>query len=103
MSLFIEFSILMVIATLVAVVMRYLKQPLLIGHILTGIIVGPIVLSFITSTETLHLFSEIGIAILLFIVGLHLHPSTMKKFGKVSLITGFGQVLFTSLAGFLYV
>jgi Kef-type K+ transport system membrane component KefB len=100
MSLFIEFSILIVIATLVSVVMRSLKQPLLIGHIITGIIVGPIVLSFITSTETLHLFSEIGVAILLFIVGLHLHPSTMKKFGKVSLITGIGQVLFTSLAGF---
>ena len=101
MSLFIELSILIVIATLVAIVMRSLKQPLLIGHIATGIIVGPIVLSLITSTETLHLFSEIGVAILLFIVGLHLHPQTMKKFGKVSLITGFGQVIFTSLAGFL--
>jgi Kef-type K+ transport system membrane component KefB len=100
MSLFVEFSILLAIATLVGLFMRLLKQPLLIGHILTGIIVGPIVFSLITSTETLHLFSEIGIAILLFIVGLHLQPSTMKKFGKVSLVTGIGQVTITSLAGF---
>ncbi|NCS99984.1 sodium:proton exchanger [Candidatus Parcubacteria bacterium] len=100
MSLFIEFSILLAIATLIALFMKLIKQPLLIGHIITGIIVGPIVFSLITSTDTLHLFSEIGIAILLFIVGLHLKPSTMKKFGKVSLITGFGQVLVTSVAGF---
>jgi Kef-type K+ transport system membrane component KefB len=100
MSLFVEFSILLAIATLIGLVMRLLKQPLLIGHILTGIIVGPIVFGLVTSTETLHLFSEIGIAILLFIVGLHLQPSTMKKFGKVSLVTGIGQVTITSLAGF---
>jgi Kef-type K+ transport system membrane component KefB len=100
MSLFVEFSVLLAIATLIGLVMRVFKQPLLIGHILTGIIVGPIVLGLVSSTETLHLFSEIGIAILLFIVGLHLQPSTMKKFGKVSLITGIGQVTITSLAGF---
>ncbi|MFT5360140.1 MAG: Kef-type K+ transport system membrane component KefB [Candidatus Paceibacteria bacterium] len=100
MTLFVEISILLAIATLMGLFMKKLKQPLLIGHIITGIIVGPIVLSLITSTETLHLFSEMGIAILLFIVGLHLKPSVMKKFGKVSLITGFGQVAVTSVAGF---
>lgn len=101
MSLFLEFSILIIITALISIVMRLLKQPLLIGHILTGIIVGPVALGLMNSSEVFHLFSEIGIAILLFIVGLHLHPKTVKKFGKVSLLTGIGQVVFTSLAGFL--
>lgn len=100
MELFAELSLLIVVATGMAVVMRLLKQPLIIGHILTGLIVGPFVLDFVHSTEMLAVMSEIGIAILLFTVGLHLDPSIIKKFGRVAVLTGLGQVVFTSLAGY---
>src|SRR3989338_10347426 len=100
MDLFAEISVLIAIATVVAVVMRLLHQPLIIGHILTGLIVGPVVLDLVRSAETLALMGEIGVAILLFTVGLHLSPDIIRKFGKVSFITGIGQVLFTSLAGY---
>lgn len=100
MTLFAELSILVGLATLVSVIMRLLKQPLIIGHIITGLIVGPFVLGLMKSVETFTLFSEIGIAILLFTVGLNLSPQIVREFGKVSLITGLGQVIFTSLAGY---
>lgn len=100
MSHFVEFSLLIGLAAIVAIIMRLIKQPLIIGHIFTGLIAGTFFVSIVGSTEILSLFSEIGIAILLFLVGLHLHPKNIKQFGSVSLITGIGQVVLTSAAGF---
>ena len=100
MELFTELSLIIGIATGVAALMRLLRQPLIIGHILTGLIAGPLLLDLIGSTETLALMGEIGVAILLFTVGLHLSPDIIRTFGKVSFITGVGQVLFTSIVGY---
>ncbi|MBU4245717.1 MAG: cation:proton antiporter, partial [Nanoarchaeota archaeon] len=101
MELFIEFGIIMSLAVLISWVMSLLKQPLIIGYIISGIIVGPYVLNIMSSSETILIFSNIGIALLLFIVGLGLSPKVVKEVGAVSLITGVGQVIFTSLIGFL--
>src|SRR5690606_8117111 len=54
-----------------------------------------------SSSGVLQIFSEIGIAILLFMVGIHLNPKIIKDVGKISLITGLGQVIFTSIIGFI--
>ncbi len=99
-SLFFELSVVIGIGVVVAIIMRLLRQPLIIGHIITGLIVGPFVLNFIHSFEIFNLFSEIGIAILLFTVGLNLSPSVIKQFGKISLLTGIGQIIFTGGIGF---
>jgi Kef-type K+ transport system membrane component KefB/Trk K+ transport system NAD-binding subunit len=100
MEIFIELSIIMGITVFIAGIMRLLKQPLIIGYILTGIIVSPYFLDIVKSTETMIVFSQIGIALLLFIIGLNLSPKIIKEVGKVSLITGLGQITFTSLIGF---
>jgi len=100
-SLFFELSIVISIGVIVAIIMRLLRQPLIISHIITGLIVGPFVFNFIHSYEIFSLFSEIGIAILLFTVGLNLTPQVIKQFGKIAFITGLGQVLFTAGIGFL--
>ncbi len=100
-SLFLELSLIIAIGALVAIIMRLLKQPLIVSHILTGLIVGPFFLDYLHSEELFQLFSEIGIAILLFTVGLNLSPRLVKQFGKISLFTAIGQVVGTSLAGFL--
>lgn len=103
MDTFVEISVLLVIATLVSMVMRALRQPLIIGHIITGLIVGPALLGIVGSHETLEVFSSFGIALLLFIVGLGLNPKVIKEVGKVSLLTGVGQVVFTTIIGFVLV
>lgn len=99
-SIFFELSLVIAIGALVAIIMRFLKQPLIVSHILSGLIVGPFFLNFLHSTEIFNLFSEIGIAILLFTVGLNLSPHLIKQFGKISVFTGIGQVLFTSVIGY---
>ena len=101
MEIFIELGIVIGIAVIVSGIMRLLKQPLIIGYILTGILVSPYFLGIVKSTDTLTVFSQIGVAFLLFIVGLSLSPKVIKEVGKVSLVTGLGQILFTSVAGFL--
>ncbi|MFA6551551.1 MAG: cation:proton antiporter [Patescibacteria group bacterium] len=100
MTLFVQISIVIVIAALMAIFVRTLRQPLIIGYILTGLIVGPYFFNFIQDTEIINVFSEIGIALLLFIVGLGLNPRLIKEIGGVALAAGTSQVVFTSLVGF---
>lgn len=99
-SLFVELSLVIAIGVVVATIMRLLRQPLIVSHIISGLIVGPFFLNFIHSTEIFKLFSEIGIAILLFTVGLNLKPSLIRQFGKVSVIAGLAQVIITGTIGF---
>src|SRR3989338_5500691 len=81
--------------------MRVLHQPLIIGHIITGLIVGPSLLNLIHSEETIVLLGQFGIAILLFTVGLHLSPDIIRQFGRVSFMTGIGQVPSTTFVGYI--
>ncbi|MEN9604863.1 MAG: hypothetical protein RJB39_548 [Candidatus Parcubacteria bacterium] len=100
MYIFTELSLIVVITTGVAIIMRIFKQPLVVGYIVSGIALGPYVLGVLHSTEFIELFAKIGISILLFIVGLSLSPTVVKETGKVSLIIGMGQVLLTATLGF---
>lgn len=103
MEVFVEISALLVVASIISIIMRFLRQPLLIGYIITGLLVGPAFFGFVESGESLETFSSFGIALLLFIVGLGLNPKVIKEVGKVSLLTGVGQVIFTTIIGFLLV
>jgi Kef-type K+ transport system membrane component KefB/Trk K+ transport system NAD-binding subunit len=100
-EIFIELSKILVVTVVITGLIRLLKQPLIIGYILGGIIVGPFVFNIISSTNTLTTFSQIGIALLLFFVGLNLNLKVLKDVGRISLITGLGQVLFTTTTGFI--
>lgn len=97
---FVQFALIILVVMGVSVIMRLLKQPLIIGYILSGILVGPLFFNLIHESEILDVFSDMGIAFLLFIVGLQLSPKVIKEVGKVSLVTGMGQIIFTSLIGY---
>ena len=99
-SFFVQISIILAIVLAVSFIMRILKQPLIIGYIISGILIGPLFLNLLKYNEAISVFSELGITLLLFIVGLHLSPKIIKEVGKISLITGIGQVVFTSLVGY---
>ncbi|OHB11995.1 MAG: hypothetical protein A3G99_02835 [Candidatus Zambryskibacteria bacterium RIFCSPLOWO2_12_FULL_39_23] len=103
MPIFIELSLILVLASLLALFMRILRQPLIVGYIATGILVGPYFLNLLHSQESLELFSKIGISILLFIVGLTLNPDIVREVGKISFVTGIGQVIFTSFIGYFII
>lgn len=102
-DLFLELSLVIAIAAGVSLIMRLLKQPLIIGYIITGLLVGPTVFDLVTESEALAVFSDIGIALLLFLVGLGLNPKVIKEVGRVAVLTGLGQVAFTTFFGFILV
>jgi Kef-type K+ transport system membrane component KefB len=71
-----------------------------VSFIAVGILAGPSMLNIVESKELISLLAELGIALLLFLVGLKLDVKLIRSLGLVSLATGMGQVLFTSLFGF---
>jgi Kef-type K+ transport system membrane component KefB/Trk K+ transport system NAD-binding subunit len=77
-----------------------LRQPLIVSFIGVGILVGPAGLALVTRHEQIELLASIGIAMLLFVVGLKLDVHLIRTVGPVALATGLGQVVFTSLIGF---
>lgn len=100
-GVFAQLSFVLVIAAAIAFAMRLLKQPLIVGYIVTGIIVGPGLLSLVSDKEAFDAFSEIGIALLLFIIGLELSMGVIKKLGKPVFLTA-ASILFTiGTIGFL--
>lgn len=100
-GVFIELTLLLMVTAAVSGLMSFLKQPLIIGYIISGVIVGPFLLNIISTPDAVASFAQIGVVLLLFFVGLSLNPRVIREVGKVSLITGLGQVIFTSLLGFL--
>ncbi|MBU0762106.1 MAG: cation:proton antiporter [Candidatus Altiarchaeota archaeon] len=98
-GVFYELSGIIIVAVVVSGLMTLLRQPLIISYILTGIIVSPYVFGLITSSDSLAIFAHLGSALLLFMVGLNLNPKIVREVGKVSVITGMGQFLFTAVIG----
>lgn len=101
-SIFIDTSIILSVAIAVAFLVQLLRQPLIISYIITGIICGPLFLNRISSAqEFFHVFAEFGVILLLFLVGLGFDVKYLRKIGKVVMVTGFGQIFFTSLVGYI--
>ena len=103
MGAFGEFSLLLIISAFAGGIALFLRQPVLIAYIAVGIIVGPAVLGIVHAHEQIELLAQIGVSVLLFVVGLKLDIKHVKHIGPVALATGLGQLAFTIVFGFLIV
>ncbi|MEL7042701.1 MAG: cation:proton antiporter family protein [Pseudomonadota bacterium] len=99
--LFYEIAALLVLAAGVGFLGLMLRQPLIVSFIAVGIIAGPSALDIAQSDAEIDLLAELGIALLLFLVGLKLDLNLVRTLGPVALMTGLGQVVFTTVFGFL--
>ena len=95
---FTEISAIFFVAAAFAITAKLIKQPLLIGYILGGVFLGSV--GFISNTALLESLSEVGIALLLFLLGLEMNIKEMPSIGKASIIVGFGQIIVTFILGF---
>jgi Kef-type K+ transport system membrane component KefB len=98
-NLLVEIGIIIIVATLGGYIAKLLKQPLIPTYIIMGVILGPI-LHVIISAEDMLLLSEIGVAFLLFIVGLELDIRKLKSVGDIATIGGAIQCAFMFGAGY---
>lgn len=98
-----DFAIIMVVASIMALISYKLKQPMVIGYIGAGMIIGPYTppFSLILHPEILNLLSEIGIVLLLFVVGLEYPIAKLRSVGKKALAIAFSEALGTFGLGYL--
>lgn len=89
----------MVVATMAGFIAKLLKQPTIPAYVLTGILLGPI-LGLIKDPTNIASLSEIGIAFLLFIVGLELDLRKLKDTGNVALVGGLLRTAALFLLGY---
>lgn len=99
-NIFFQISILLALTLTIAFLVRIMRQPLIIAYILSGIIAGPMFFNLLHGDKFMYdAFAQFGVVLLLFIIGLNLNFKHLKSIGRVSFITGIGQVLFTSVVG----
>ncbi|MCU7843260.1 MAG: cation:proton antiporter [Candidatus Thiodiazotropha sp. (ex Monitilora ramsayi)] len=100
-DVFTEIAVLLILAAIIGAIGIRLRQPLIVAFIAVGIMVGPSVLGWVSANDQVDLLAKLGIALLLFVVGLKLDLNIIRSMGTVALATGLGQVFFTSIIGYL--
>ena len=93
-SLLSNIGLVFIIATAFAFIAKFLKQPLILAYLVAGVVIGPeIGFAWVQDENTIELISEIGLILLLFIIGLEIDLKKLLSAGRTVLITGIGQFL----------
>lgn len=100
-NLFFDITIIICLAAGLSLVFRLLKQPEILAYILTGIIIGPLIVFRSANQDILQTMSQLGITLLLFMVGLEIRVSDLFALGKSLLAVALGQIFITFALGFL--
>ncbi|MED5510571.1 MAG: cation:proton antiporter family protein [Pseudomonadota bacterium] len=99
-SVFSQIGIILGLAAIGGIIAQFLKQPLIVAFIVVGILIGPSGFEMVSHSSEIELFARLGIALLLFVVGLKLDLHVIRTVGPVALASGLGQVFFTSVVGY---
>ena len=98
-----DFAVIMIVASVMALISYKLKQPLVIGYIIAGIIIGPHTppFSLIRNLDILNLFAEIGVILLLFVVGMEFPIEKLRSIGRKALVIAMTEAFGTFAIGFV--
>jgi Kef-type K+ transport system membrane component KefB len=97
-QLLLNLGFIVVGAGVFAFIGKLIRMPSIVAYIVAGMVLGP-VLHIVEVGDSLKLISKLGIALLLFLVGLELSFDKIRDVGRVALVAGLGQVVFTALGG----
>lgn len=95
-----QLAAILVVSAFAALVAVLLRQPILLGLLVSGIVLGPGVLGLVRIDESMALLAEVGIALLLLLVGLKLDVRIVAQLGPIALLVGLAQIGLTFLLGF---
>ncbi len=99
-NLLFDIAFAIIAGTMVAYIMKMLKQPLILGYIIAGMIIGPLGFGWIANSDTVMLLSELGVAFLLFIIGMELDFRRLANVGAFVTYGGLFQVITTFLLAY---
>jgi monovalent cation:H+ antiporter-2, CPA2 family len=100
-----EFAVIMIVAALMVLLTYKLKQPMVLGYILAGIIIGPYTPPFLLlqDIDTINIFAELGIIMLLFVIGTDFPIQKLRSVGRISILVAsaesIGTLLLTLIVG----
>src|SRR3989338_2943654 len=101
MSSFFQLGLIVCLAAVLGVVLRMLKQPVMLAYLATGAVIGYFGFFNLVDGEAFKVFSDLGIMFLLFLVGLEINYVSLRLVGKTALILGACQMAATGGIGFL--
>lgn len=96
-SILFEAFIFLIASCLIVPLVKRLKLSSVIGYLLVGVLIGPMCFKFVANTEGVMHFAELGIIMMLFIIGLELEPAILWRLRKSIVGIGGLQLLVTSL------
>lgn len=99
-DLIVQFSLVIGIATVVGIVLRLFKQPLIIAYLFSGLVIAAFRLVDPSLSETLKFLPEIGIAFLLFLIGIEMDFRELKQLGRSIIFASILQTGATFLLGY---
>lgn len=101
-ALIIDLALILAAAALVSIIFKKLKQPIVLGYIIAGFLIGPYFKLFpsVVETEAIKTWAEIGVIFLLFSLGLEFSFKRLMKIGGVAIITAIIEVSLTMLLGY---
>src|SRR5688572_4337137 len=94
-----DLGLILVAAALCVLLARRLRAPTIVAYIVAGLVLGPAT-GLLSAAEPIELIAEIGIVLLLFLVGLELSLDKIRDVGRTALIAGVGQIGLTTAGGF---
>ena len=99
----ISISLIIVLAAALTIIARIIRQPPILAYLFAGVLAGPLFFGYLSAdtSSIIQLMSRIGVAFLLFIVGLSLDYRLFKEIGKVSVLAGIFEVFVVGALGFL--
>ncbi|MEM4409029.1 MAG: cation:proton antiporter family protein [Candidatus Caldarchaeum sp.] len=92
---------LLLITSLIGAIGAALRQPLIMTFLVVGLVLGPAGVTVVKPDDPIRVLAEVGVALLLFVIGLRLDFQTARRMGGVVLAVGLGQIVVTVLVGFL--
>jgi CPA2 family monovalent cation:H+ antiporter-2 len=95
-----DFAIIMIVAAVMSLLSYKLKQPMVIGYIIAGMIIGPFTFNFIFNVEVLNLLAEIGVVLLLLVVGMEFPLEKLRKIGRKAFVIAVSEALGTFVGGY---
>ncbi|MGB9167612.1 MAG: cation:proton antiporter [Nitrososphaeraceae archaeon] len=97
-----DFAVIMVMAAVMLFITHKLKQSMVVGYLLAGMIIGPYTppFSLIRNVETINVFAELGIIVLLFVIGIEFPIAKLRQIGRISMIVGLTESIGTMLITF---
>ena len=94
-----DFAVIMIVAAVMLLITYKLKQPMVLGYILAGIIIGPYTPPFqlLREIDTINIFAELGIIMLLFVIGTDFPIQKLRSVGRISIVVALAEAIGTLL------